>query len=79
MRDTHYISSAILDLATISTILQENKLLALSEESRHNINVSRAYLDRKIKGNSKPFYGINTGFGSLCTVSYTHLTLPTKA
>jgi len=69
MRDTHYISSAILDLATISKILQENKLLALSEESRHNINVSRAYLDNKIEGNSKPFYGINTGFGSLCNVA----------
>lgn len=69
MRDTHYISSAILDLATIYTILQEDKLIALSEESRNNINASRAYLDAKIKGNSTPFYGINTGFGSLCNVA----------
>ncbi len=69
MRDTHYISSAILDLATISSILQENKLLALSEESRHNINTSRSYLDQKIAGNSTPLYGINTGFGSLCNVA----------
>lgn len=69
MRDTHYISSAILDLATISTIINENKLLSLSEESRHNINISRSYLDDKIKDNSQPFYGINTGFGSLCNVA----------
>lgn len=69
MRDTHYISSAILDLAAISTILQEDKLLALSEESRTNINTARAYLDAKIEGNSTPFYGINTGFGSLCNVA----------
>ncbi|WP_299210344.1 histidine ammonia-lyase [uncultured Dokdonia sp.] len=69
MRDTHYISSAILDLATISAIQQENKLLALSEESRHNINASRAYLDHKIEGNATPLYGINTGFGSLCNVA----------
>ncbi|MFT5862746.1 MAG: histidine ammonia-lyase [Flavobacteriales bacterium] len=69
MRDTHYISSEILDLTTISTINDHNLQLALSEESILNIKKSRAYLDRKVSESSKPFYGINTGFGSLCNVA----------
>lgn len=69
MRDTHYISSEILDLTTISTIIDHNLQLALSEESILNIKKSRTYLDRKVRESNKPFYGINTGFGSLCNVA----------
>lgn len=69
MLNTHYISSEILDLTTISSIIDEEKKLALSEESRHNINASRAYLDKKIAGKRLPIYGVNTGFGSLCNVA----------
>lgn len=68
MPQIHYISSDILDLKTIFSILNEEKQLALSEESRHNINASRAYLDQKILKSSVPIYGVNTGFGSLCNV-----------
>jgi len=68
MRETHYISSEILNLQKIAEILEKNLILALSEESRHNINKSRAFLDTKIAQSDKAFYGINTGFGSLCNV-----------
>ena len=68
MRDTHYISSEILSIQKIGEIIAHDHLLALSEESRHNINKSRAYLDNKIADNDKAYYGINTGFGSLCNV-----------
>lgn len=64
----HYISSAVLDLQVIYDILDEKKKLELSEEARVNIEKSRIYLDKKIKENNKPIYGINTGFGSLCNV-----------
>lgn len=42
------------------------KPLALSEEAKATIVHSRQYLDRKLDGNTQAFYGINTGFGSLC-------------
>ena len=42
--------------------------MALSEEAIVNIEKCRKYLDDKMKSNSDPIYGINTGFGSLCNV-----------
>jgi len=68
MRNTHYISREILDLPKIQEILEENQLLALSDEARVNINKARNYLDKKMEASEEPFYGINTGFGSLCNV-----------
>ncbi|MAN27175.1 MULTISPECIES: histidine ammonia-lyase [Mesonia] len=68
MRETHYISRDILDLPQIQEILEENKLLALSDEAKVNIDKARTYLDKKMDASQEPFYGINTGFGSLCNV-----------
>lgn len=69
MRETHYISSEILDLSTISKIISNNYTLELSEESTLNINRARKYLDEKVAAHKLPLYGINTGFGSLCNVA----------
>ena len=71
MEDTHYITSAILDLDIIRDIIDNNMKLALSEEARLNITKSRTYLDQKIKESGVPVYGINTGFGALCNVKIT--------
>ncbi|WP_029038702.1 histidine ammonia-lyase [Salinimicrobium xinjiangense] len=68
MRDHHYISSSVLDLEEIREIVEDKKLLALSEEAIYNIEKSRKYLNAKMKENKTPIYGINTGFGSLCNV-----------
>ena len=68
MQETHYISSAVLDLQTIKEILEQNKKIALSDDAVIRINRSKRYLDAKIKDNKTPIYGINTGFGSLCDV-----------
>ncbi len=68
MQETHYISSENLDLPVLSTILEQNMLLALSEEAILNIKKSHQYLHEKIKNYKSPIYGINTGFGSLCNV-----------
>jgi len=68
MRDTHYISRELLDLPQIQSILEENKKLELSEEAKVAINSTRKYLDEKMASSEEPFYGINTGFGSLCNV-----------
>lgn len=68
MNNYHYISTSVLDLQEINQILTEKRKLALSDEARVNINKARKYLDKKIKENKLPIYGINTGFGSLCNV-----------
>lgn len=49
--------------------LQNNSkdTLLLSEEAGKRIATNRAYLDNILKGNNT-YYGINTGFGSLCNV-----------
>ena len=68
MEEHHYISSSILDIRQIHEILQHKRKLVLSEEARANIRRARKYLDRKMKEQVAPIYGINTGFGSLCNV-----------
>ncbi|QXP58583.1 histidine ammonia-lyase [Olleya sp. HaHaR_3_96] len=68
MNTTHIISSTPLDLATIQSIILEQKILTLSAESITKIEDCRAYLDKKMTSVSRPIYGINTGFGSLYNV-----------
>ncbi|SDX28028.1 histidine ammonia-lyase [Lutibacter oricola] len=68
MTNFHYITSDPLDFETLRTIIHLNIPLKLSNEAIDNIIKCRLFLDEKIKSNSKPLYGINTGFGSLCNV-----------
>jgi histidine ammonia-lyase len=67
-RAIHYISPERLTYPIIEQILEERKLLAISEESKALIEKSKAYLDRKIAETDGPLYGINTGFGALCNI-----------
>ncbi|WP_299886552.1 histidine ammonia-lyase [uncultured Lacinutrix sp.] len=68
MSTVHYISSKTLDLTTINAIINEKKQIALSEEAAIRIKNCRLFLDKKLQGETKPIYGINTGFGSLYNV-----------
>ncbi len=68
MRETHYISTELLDLSLLKDIIENNKSLDLSEEAVAKINKAHTYLQNKIKESDTPIYGINTGFGSLCDV-----------
>ncbi len=68
MNTTHIISSKPLDLATLQTIILEQKQLELSTESVEKIEECRNYLNEKLKSETRPIYGINTGFGSLYNV-----------
>ena len=65
---THFISKEHLSIDLIATILQSNAKLALSESAVTAIVKCRTYLDNKMANSTKPVYGINTGFGSLCDV-----------
>jgi histidine ammonia-lyase len=67
-RPTHSINAESFTTATIGTILSQNYTLQLSDDARTRIQACRDYLDRKITGNDDLFYGINTGFGSLCNI-----------
>ncbi len=65
----HYISPDFLDLEKIREIIQKEKKLRLSEESKKLIVHCREYLANRLKEEKEPVYGINTGFGSLCNVT----------
>jgi histidine ammonia-lyase len=65
---THFISKEHLSIDLIGTILKSNSKLALSESAITAIVKCRTYLDNKMANSTKPVYGINTGFGSLCDV-----------
>lgn len=67
-REIHYISPERLTYPVIEQILEQKKMLVLSEESIQLIEKSKAYLDRKIRETDGPLYGINTGFGALCNI-----------
>lgn len=55
-----------LSIASIKIILAENKTVVLAEAAKKRIIACRAYLDKKTANSEQAFYGINTGFGSLC-------------
>ena len=60
------ISPTQLTLSDVKKILLEKLQLKLSKVSIERINKNRKYLDNKLKSKDHVFYGINTGFGSLC-------------
>lgn len=62
----HALGTQHLSLLDIESIL--NQTLKLDNTSIANIEKCRAYLDRKMEDGGKTYYGINTGFGSLCNV-----------
>lgn len=62
------IDNSDLTFNTLAKIISENRKIALSSEVKDKITSCRTYLNQKMKADSKPIYGINTGFGSLCDV-----------
>lgn len=61
----HFISNEHLSIDDINAIVNNNALLALSEDAKERIIKCRQYLDNKMETHEEPIYGINTGFGSL--------------
>jgi len=57
-----------LHLGDIRTIVEKHQQLKLSDQAKKQIKNCRTYLDKKLKSNKQPIYGINTGFGSLCNI-----------
>lgn len=67
-KKTEVISITIdnLSIENVNYILQSGATIELSPEAIKNIKKCRAYLDAKMASGNNVFYGINTGFGSLC-------------
>ena len=68
----HLISAEHLTINRIEEIIAKGYKLELSEDAVQRIVHCREYLDKKIATNTKPVYGVTTGFGSLCSVSIGH-------
>ncbi|MEZ5045821.1 MAG: histidine ammonia-lyase [Chitinophagaceae bacterium] len=64
--NTHVLGTEHTSIQDIATIIHKD--IALSSEAIENIQTCRHYLDQKMQDESKVYYGINTGFGSLCNV-----------
>lgn len=77
MNRTHFINADVLTIDTINRIVTQDLKLELSDEAVVKIENCRAYLDKKLKLQKEPVYGINTGFGSLCNVKISNEHLAT--
>lgn len=61
-----------LTLNDIQHIVATRATIKLSESARNRIASCRSYLDQKMDNEQAVFYGINTGFGSLCNTRISH-------
>ncbi len=68
MEAQHQISNAHLSIDRAIRMVRSKAQLKLSESSREAIEQCRAYLDQRLEDEDQVFYGINTGFGSLCDI-----------
>jgi histidine ammonia-lyase len=62
------IDHQILDIEGIKEALDKKSKLVLSEDARKAILHCNQFLKEKVANSDDSFYGINTGFGSLCNV-----------
>lgn len=62
------IQSQALTLSILKEITEQKKKLQLSPKAIAQIKKSHSFLQKLLSKNNQAFYGINTGFGSLCDV-----------
>jgi histidine ammonia-lyase len=75
--NVYKINSERLTLEQISTIIDKNMRIELSDEAVKKIIKCRTYLDKEVDTRTEPVYGVTTGFGSLCDVSISKKELET--
>jgi histidine ammonia-lyase len=66
LKSEFIIPSSGLTLSDIKKIISEKLTIKLSKEAILRIKNNRVFLDNKLSDSNEVFYGINTGFGSLC-------------
>ncbi|GIV33786.1 MAG: histidine ammonia-lyase [Chitinophagales bacterium] len=65
---TYSITTGYLKVDELRSVLNETFYLKLADEARQKMQACRAFLEKKMAEPGKRYYGINTGFGSLCDV-----------
>lgn len=68
MSNHHSISENFLSINEAIQLLTDHTKLNITEDSKNKIETCRKYLDDRLAKGEETFYGINTGFGSLCNV-----------
>lgn len=62
-------------IADIDRILREDQAISFDENAIKKVADCRTYLERRMEEDTRPHYGINTGFGSLCDVEISESSL----
>ncbi len=68
MQSYHSISPEHLSIERVTEVITSGLSLDFSKESEYLIEANRRFLENKLKNSNQNFYGINTGFGSLCDI-----------
>ncbi|MEZ4917999.1 MAG: histidine ammonia-lyase [Saprospiraceae bacterium] len=68
MQPVFEITSDHFELEMLEHITRGGHTLALSDSSRTAVRSCREYLESKLSAGGSLYYGINTGFGSLCNI-----------
>ncbi|MDG2343961.1 MAG: histidine ammonia-lyase [Flavobacteriales bacterium] len=63
---TYVITETAIEIGDVNFIISNNAILSLDDKVIQKVKKCRDFLDAKVQDNSAVFYGINTGFGSLC-------------
>ncbi len=66
---THHIGPEDIELDHLKLALHPQCKLLLTDAARALIKAGRSYIDKKVSNPDQLYYGINTGFGSLCNVA----------
>ncbi|CAN5222291.1 histidine ammonia-lyase [soil metagenome] len=69
MSKPFHIGADTLSLQQLAELLANPHHLVLADEARGRITRCREYLEGKLRDTDSYYYGINTGFGSLCDVA----------
>ena len=77
MKNIYIIGEGELTIEDLERIVEDNMKLELSVDAIQRIQKCRDYLNRKMEINTKPIYGITTGFGGLCNHSISNSDLST--
>ena len=68
-QETHQeIGYAPIDFPTLQHLIEKQPAIAVAKEAQAAIEHCRTFLEQQLAEKNRPFYGINTGFGSLCNI-----------
>src|SRR5689334_24076332 len=59
------IGNSTLSINLIENIISNKLQIALHPAAKNKVNRCRKFLEKKLKDDSSPIYGVNTGFGAL--------------